>query len=104
MNRFINRLKLVFLALFAVGCVGVWTYQLMWARPQAICEGQHGWWDWRTRICGHPIPLWMLTHRKDGHVGVEKLAPGQKAPVGATPDVDAAPAAPAAEPKAPAKP
>lgn len=93
MNRFINRLKLVFLAVFAVACVGVWTYQLMYARPQALCEAHGGWWDWRTRICGQPIPLWMLTHRKDGSLAAEKLKPGQATPKGVR--ADAAPAAPA---------
>ena len=82
MKSFIDRLKLVFLALFAVSCAGVWTYQLMYARPQALCEGHRGWWDWRTRICAQPIPLYQLIEQGKRMEALQ-MKPGQKTPKGA---------------------
>jgi hypothetical protein len=87
MNRFINQLKLVFLVLFAVGCVGVWTYQLMYARPKGLCDARHGWWDWHERVCAQPMPVSFWTRRPDGGQ-LQKMGPGltiPKGPSGLTP-------------------
>jgi hypothetical protein len=103
MTQFINRLKLVFLVLFAVGCVGVWTYQLMYARPRALCEARHGWWDWHERVCAQPIPLWVLTHRGGGET-IQKLAPGMATPKGPSDLGTTTGAAPAPAGPSPARP
>jgi len=66
MNRTIDRLKLVFLGLFALGAVGVWAYQLMWVRPAKQCEAQQSWWDASTRTCATPIYIPDITGRPEG--------------------------------------
>ena len=100
MNRFIDRLKLLFLGIFAVSCVAVWTYQLMYARPQALCEARGRWWDWHERTCAQPIPLYMFTHRGPDGAEVKKLAPGDKTPKGPTLVTAATPTAIAPAPTA----
>ena len=72
MNRFIDRLKLFFLGVFAFACIGVWAYELLWAAPEKRCEGHGGWWDPHTRVCATPIYLPNLTGRPVG-----KLDPAQ---------------------------
>lgn len=66
MNRLIDQLKIVFLGIFAVLCVAVWTLHLVWIWPAKRCEAKGMWWDWRTRICALPVPLEVFTHRKTG--------------------------------------
>jgi hypothetical protein len=62
----ILQLKLLFLVLFAVGCVATWTYQVMYVWPRDKCEARGAWWDPRTRICATPIMLPKLTGRPFG--------------------------------------
>ncbi len=63
MNRIINRLKLIFLTVFAVLTVGVGVYQFGWAIPAQKCEENKDWWDWRTRTCARPILISDITGR-----------------------------------------
>lgn len=63
MNRIINRLKVIFLTIFAVLTAGVGVYQFGWAIPAKQCEERNDWWDWRTRTCAHPIPISDITGR-----------------------------------------
>lgn len=63
MNRTINRLKLIFLAVFGVMSLGVGVYQFGWAMPEKKCEELQHWWDWRTRTCARPIPIADITGR-----------------------------------------
>ena len=55
----------MFLALFAVGCVGVWAYQVLYAIPKARCEQSGRWWASQYRICGTPVRLSHFTGRPD---------------------------------------
>lgn len=66
MNRTIDRLKWIFLALFAVGCAGVWAYHLLWVWPGDRCEAAERWWDPDTRTCAQPIYIPDITGRQPG--------------------------------------
>lgn len=63
MNRTIDRLKLIFLGLFAVSSAGVFVYHVGWVWPGQKCEEAGDWWDWRTRTCAHPILISDITGR-----------------------------------------
>jgi hypothetical protein len=75
MNRLIDRLKLVFLGLFAAACVAVWTYQLVWLGPEKRCEAHGDWWDPGARVCATPIFLPRMTGRP---IGAPPVTPGLK--------------------------
>ncbi len=66
MNRTLNRIKLAFLVVFAIGCVAIWAYQIFYVWPRDRCLAYGGWWDPATRICGTPIFLPKLTGRPIG--------------------------------------
>jgi len=55
MNRMIDRLKLIFLGIFAVANVGilVWTTRLGQAGREV--PGAHKWWDGDRRVCAQPV-------------------------------------------------
>ncbi|HEY9235734.1 MULTISPECIES: hypothetical protein [Phenylobacterium] len=63
MNRTIDRLKLIFLGLFAVMSAGVFVYHVGWVWPGQKCEEAGDWWDWRSRTCAHPILISDITGR-----------------------------------------
>lgn len=63
MNRTIDRLKLIFLCLFAVMSAGVFVYHVGWVWPGQKCEEAGDWWDWRSRTCAHPILISDITGR-----------------------------------------
>lgn len=109
MNRTIDRLKLVFLGIFAVGCVGIWAYQIFFVWPAKRCEAQGQWWDNATRVCARPIYIPDITGRPEGmsrkdwseKKAAEKVQQEQEgfaapAPAAAAP-AQAAPPAPAAK-------
>jgi len=56
-------LRLIFLVIFAVLCVGLWGYQLLYAMPRKACEAHGDWWDWHDRACGIPMSVTTFTHR-----------------------------------------
>jgi len=56
-------LRRIMLVIFALVCVGLWGYQLLYAIPRKACEAKGDWWDWQDRACGIPMPLTSLTHR-----------------------------------------
>ncbi len=66
MNPTINRLKILFLILFAVGAVGIWSYQIFYVWPAQKCDERQGWWDRRNRVCAAPIFIPSLTGRPAG--------------------------------------
>ena len=72
MNKAIERLTVLFVSLFAVSCVAVAVYQLVWVMPAKHCEEHGAWWDPATRVCATPIYLPYLTHRP---IGSPKLTP-----------------------------
>ena len=63
MNPNIERLKLIFLALFFVLAIGVGVWQVGWIIPQKNCEKAHKWWDPGERICATPVLISDVTGR-----------------------------------------
>jgi hypothetical protein len=117
MNPTINRLKLLFLVLFAIGTVGIWAYQIFYVWPAHRCDEQGRWWDRKGRVCATPIYIPSITGRpkgmsrkewsekqaareiqreQEGYPTDESASPAPRVPAVKTP----APAAPAAPPVA----
>ncbi len=63
MNRTIERLKLIFLGIFAVANVGVLVWQVGWAWPEQKCNEARKWWDGSQRVCAQPILVSDITGR-----------------------------------------
>ena len=63
MNRTIDRLKLIFLGLFAILSAAALGYHVGWVWPEQKCEAAGHWWDWRTRTCARPILISDITGR-----------------------------------------
>jgi hypothetical protein len=63
MNRTLERLKLIFLAVFAVLTVGMMVWQFGWIRPEQNCEKAHKWWDNSQRTCAQPVLISDITGR-----------------------------------------
>ncbi len=63
MNPNIERLKLIFVAVFALAVVGVGVWQVGWAMPQKACEKAHKWWDHGQRVCAQPVLISDITGR-----------------------------------------
>jgi hypothetical protein len=59
----IDRLKLLFLVIFAVACAITWTYHFVYIWPKNQCEEKGDWWDSRDRVCAVPMPIWSFTGR-----------------------------------------
>ncbi len=111
MNRTIDRLKIVFLIIFAVACAALWAYQLLYVLPAKKCEAQTMWWDASRRVCAQPLYIPDITRRPAGMSRkewseqqaarqVEREAEGYPSPNG--PEKTEAPAAPAQPTPAPA--
>jgi hypothetical protein len=66
MNRAIEKLTLFFVGVFAICCVGVAAYQVVWVLPEKHCEQRGWWWDPQTRLCGMPVSVTSFTHRPIG--------------------------------------
>ena len=66
MNRFLNRIELVVIALLAFAALVIWATQTLWITPGKQCEAEGNWWDAKTRICGHVVYLPNITHRPIG--------------------------------------
>jgi hypothetical protein len=64
MSNWINRLKLIFLALFASLSAAALIYHFGWVRPAQKCEiEEHKWWDSGSRVCATPILISDITGR-----------------------------------------
>jgi hypothetical protein len=64
MNPAIERLKLIFLCLFAVANVVMLIWQFGWVMPQQRCEAHHRWWDGGlARVCAQPVLISDITGR-----------------------------------------
>jgi hypothetical protein len=64
MSNWINRLKVIFLIVFAVLSVGAVVYHFGWVRPAEKCEvEQHKWWDPVGRVCATPVLISDITGR-----------------------------------------
>lgn len=66
MRLTLNRLKYIFLGLFALACAGLWAHQIFWVIPEKRCEAAGGWWDGRERVCGQPLYIPDITGRRPG--------------------------------------
>jgi hypothetical protein len=63
MNRTFNRLKIIFVGLFLISCVGVFAYHSMWVWPKARCEARGGAWAGKWMKCGTIYSIETLTRR-----------------------------------------
>jgi hypothetical protein len=63
MNPTIERLKLIFLGLFAVIAVGVGIWQVGWIWPEQRCKKLGAWWDGSQRVCAQPVLISDITGR-----------------------------------------
>ena len=63
MNRTFNRLKIIFVGLFLVSCVGVFAYHYMWVWPKERCDARGGAWAAKWMKCGTIYPIETLTRR-----------------------------------------
>jgi len=64
MSNWINRLKVIFLVVFAVLSAGAVIYHFGWVRPAQKCEvEQHKWWDPSGRVCATPVLISDITGR-----------------------------------------
>ena len=63
MSRIINRLKLVFLGVFAVLVAGMFGYHAYFVWPGAPCDAKGRWCDPETRICARPVLISDITGR-----------------------------------------
>jgi hypothetical protein len=63
MNANIERLKLIFIAVFAVAVIGVVVWQVGWAIPAKKCGEAKKWWDPAERVCATPILISDITGR-----------------------------------------
>jgi len=92
MNPLIDRMKIFFVGVFAIACVVVWTYQLLWVGPSKRCESQGNWWDGHSRVCATPIYLPNLTGRPVGGLSPAQLkARAQQATAKEAQAIDGAP-------------
>ena len=57
MTLIIDRLKLIFLGVFALACAGAWAYQIFVVGPAKRCEAAGNWWDPEGLECATPIDL-----------------------------------------------
>ena len=104
MNRFLNRIELIFLALLALSAVIVFVTQTLWITPDRKCEAAGDWWDGQTRTCGHVVYLPDITHRPIGGAPVAGPASAALYPDLPKTRADAAQAASAPYPAAVRKP
>lgn len=92
MDRTIHRVKLIFVGVFAVLCVGVVVWQVGWAVPRKKCEEQHKWWDNSERVCAQPVLTSDITGRV---ITDDKAREAALRALGRLPPEAAAPAVPA---------
>jgi hypothetical protein len=88
MNPTIERLKLIFLGIFAVANVGVLVWQVGWAWPEQKCDEARKWWDGSQRVCAQPILISDITGRV---IADPKARAEAMAAVGRKPAPEAAP-------------
>lgn len=66
MNPTINRLKILFLVLFAVGAAAIGAYQIFYVLPAQKCDDRKGWFDLKSRECGMVLYIPSITGRPAG--------------------------------------
>ena len=85
MNPTIERLKLIFLGIFAAANVGMLIWQVGWAWPEQKCSEARKWWDGSQRVCAQPILISDITGRV---IADPKARAEAMAAVGRKPAVD----------------
>jgi hypothetical protein len=87
MNKTYERLKWIFVGIFAVANLGILVWTLGWARPEENCVGAHKWWDGASRVCAQPILTSDITGRviSDPRARAEALKAVGRAPPAETP-------------------
>jgi len=87
MNPAFERLKLIFLGLFAVLTVAMLIWEFGWIIPRQDCEKAHLWWDGSQRVCAQPVLISDLTGRviADEKARAEALQAVGRAPKAPTP-------------------
>ena len=63
MNPTIERLKLIFLGIFAVANIAILVWTFGWAMPKEKCDAAHKWWDYSQRVCAQPVLISDITGR-----------------------------------------
>jgi hypothetical protein len=63
MNPTIERLKLIFLGVFAFASIAVLIWHVGWVMPARKCEEAHKWWDGSQRVCAQPVLISDVTGR-----------------------------------------
>ena len=63
MNPALERLKLIFIALFVVVNVALLIWHFGWQLPRDNCEQAHKCWDGSQRVCAQPVLVSDLTGR-----------------------------------------
>lgn len=63
MDRSLNRLKVIFLGLFAASCLAVLGYHALWVWPKDRCEKRGGLWAAKWMKCGTVYSIETLTRR-----------------------------------------
>jgi hypothetical protein len=63
MNPNIERLKLIFVGIFAVLVTAALVWQVVWIIPGKACEKAHKWWDPHERVCAQPVLISDITGR-----------------------------------------
>jgi hypothetical protein len=63
MNPNIERLKLIFIGIFAVLVTAALVWQVVWIIPGKRCENAHKWWDPHERVCAQPVLISDITGR-----------------------------------------
>jgi hypothetical protein len=63
MDRSLNRLKVIFLGLFAAGCLAVLGYHYFWVWPKDRCEKRGGLWAEKWMKCATVYSIETLTRR-----------------------------------------
>jgi hypothetical protein len=79
MQRTIFRIKLIFLAIFVVATLGVWAYHGLYVWPRDKCEKGGGWFDPKSRQCGHVVYIPDITGRYLRNGREEKVDPANLA-------------------------
>lgn len=98
MNRTIDRLKLIFLAAFAILSAGTFAYHIGWVWPGQKCEEAGDWWDWRSRTCASPVLISDITGRVIKNDETRNAAKADAAKARAASEEPAKPAAKASAP------
>jgi hypothetical protein len=66
MFKTVDRLRIIFLIIFAVACAAVWAHQILYVWPAKECEEQGKWFAPKFRKCARVVylPSYTKTYRE----------------------------------------